>query len=141
MFQWRIVSRSNINGKVHTFQKDFDDYDSYQRFVSENPEYNTKSLFQNFLGWWSSPFDSLFTLPGSAQTFPADTKYLPDGVDLIKYENRRSEKRRIAAENAEKRYSLEQSRAYIQDYLIENPDDSEAWSDLEKIEKELKQLS
>lgn len=141
MFQWRIVSRSNINGKVHTFQKDFDDYDSYQKFISENPEYNTKSLFQNFLGGWNSPFDSFFALPGGTQSLPADTKHLPDGVDLNKYENRRAEKRRLAAQTAEKKYSLEQSKAYIQDYLAENPDDSDAQSDLEKIEKELKQLS
>ena len=141
MFQWRIVSRSNINGKVHTFQKDFDDYDSYQKFINENPEYNTKNLFQNFLSGWNSPFDSFFTLPGgSVQALPADTKHLPEGIDLNKYENRRTEKRRLAAQNAEKRYSLEQSKAYIQDYLTENPDDSDAQADLKKIEQEIQKL-
>ncbi|MFO0763920.1 MAG: hypothetical protein U0518_03630 [Candidatus Gracilibacteria bacterium] len=141
MFQGRIVSRSNINGKVHTFQKDFDDYDSYQKFINENPEYNTKGLFQNFFDGWNSPFDSFFALPGGTRTLPADIKHLPDGVDLTKYENRRAEKRRMSAEQAERRYSLEQSKTYIQDYLSENPDDSDAQDDLKKIEQELQKLT
>ena len=142
-FFGHFVSGRNFHQRraSSAIQKDFDDYDSYQKFISENPEYNTKGLFQNFLGGWNSPFDSFFALPGGTQSLPADTKHLPDGVDLNKYENRRAEKRRLATQNAEKRYSLEQSKAYIQDYLTENPDDSDAQSDLEKIEKELKQLS
>lgn len=54
MFTGRIVSRSNINGKVHTFQKDFDDYDTYQKFIAEHPEYSNDRLFSPFLDPWSA---------------------------------------------------------------------------------------
>lgn len=47
MFKGRVISRSNINGKVHTFQKDFDDYESYQSFLAENPDFNTTRIFEN----------------------------------------------------------------------------------------------
>lgn len=47
----------------------------------------------------------------------------------------------MSAEQAERRYSLEQSKTYIQDYLSENPDDSDAQDDLKKIEQELQKLT
>lgn len=141
MFRWRIISRSNVNGKVHTFQKDFDDYDAYQEFVRENPEYNPTRLIGNFWNPWSA-WDGLFpSLTGAGATLPADTRYLPEGVDLDKYEKRRLEKRQTEAEKMEKRRSLESSKAYLSDYLEENPDDTEAKSDLEKVEAELKSLT
>ena len=139
MFKWRVGSRSNLNGKLHTFQKDFDNYEDYRVFLEENPEY----LSRAYLGDWWSPWaqwDPL--LPDYASsTPPTDTRYLPEGVDLTKYEKRRIEKRHGEAEKIEKKHSLERSRAYLTDYIAENMDDKEAKEDLEKIEKEIKTLS
>ena len=135
MFKWRIISRSNINGKVHSFQKDFDDYDSYQEFIGNNPEYAPRPFLTNFWNPWLAidrPYEA---------SVPVDTKYLPDGIDLGKYENRRIEKRQSEAEKAQKKYSLERSKSYLEDYLAENPDDSEAKTDLEKIDSEIKLLA
>ncbi|MBC7498025.1 hypothetical protein H7170_00090 [Candidatus Gracilibacteria bacterium] len=59
MFKGRVVSSSNVNGKAHTLQKDFDDYTSYREFFDQNPEY----LSRAYLGdWWSpwSQWDALF---------------------------------------------------------------------------------
>lgn len=141
MFKWRVVSRSNVNGKVHTFQKDFDDYDDYQKFVGENPEYDTSRLFTNFWNPWNIWDNPLLSGHGATlPSLPADVRHLPEGVDLEKYEKRRVEKRQTEAEKLEKRQSLERSKSYLTDYLEENPDDTEARSDLEKIEKELDTL-
>lgn len=141
MFKWRIVSRSNINGKVHSFQKDFDDYDSYQEFVSSNPEYAPQVFLDNF---WN-PFGLLNQIqsayPDNSYSLPTNTKYLPEGIDLSKYENRRLEKRQSEAEKLQKKYSLERSKAYLDDYIAENPDDADAKADIDKIEKEIKTLS
>lgn len=140
MFKWRIISRSNVNGKVHTFQKDFDDYDTYQEFITKNPEYDTTSLFRGFWNPWST-WESLFPVHTQSNTLlPANTKHLPEGVNLEKYEKRRLERRQSEAEKAEKRHSLEQTQSYLKNYLEENPDDSEAKDDLTKIEKELASL-
>ncbi len=140
MFKWRIVSRSNINGKVHSFQKDFDDYDAYQEFVANNPEYSPYSFFENF---WN-PVSFLNQLQpvywDNIRALPTNTKYLPEGIDLSKYENRRIEKRQSEAEKLQKRYSLERSKEYLEDYITENPGDEEAKNDMEKIKKELKAL-
>ena len=138
MFKGKIVSRTNVNGKVHTFHKDFDDYESYQEFISSHPEYN-----QNILDTWNPwrMWDHLVGTELVRNSLPAETKYLPEGVDLAKYEERRREKREQARENAHKRHSLEESKAYLCDYVAENPDDTDAKSDLEKIEKELKLLA
>ena len=137
-FRWRVISRSNVNGKVHTFQKDFDDYESYQTFMNEHPDYAPRA----YLGdWWSpwSLWDAM--LPDyQAPALPADTRLLPEGVDLEKYEKRRLEKKQSEAEKIRKRHTLEKTQAYLKDYLEENPDDTEAKSDLEKVEKELEGL-
>lgn len=142
MFKGRIISRSNVNGKVHTFQKDFDDYDTYQKFVSENPEYNTVDIFRNFWNPWGE-LDRFFGIGNGThrETLPAPTKHLPEGVSLDKYERRRLEKRQSEAEKAEKRYTLEKSKTYLEDYLSENPEDQEAQDDLKKIESELQSLA
>jgi len=125
---------------VHTFQKDFDDYATYQEFIEQNPEYNTQRTWdlRGPLGFWDQ-----FFLPqsGAGSTLPADTRYLPEGVDLEKYEKRRLEKRQSEAEKAEKRRSLESSRSYLTDYLEENPEDSDAQADLETIEQEIAKLA
>ena len=136
MFKWRIISRSNINGKIHTFQKDFDDYDSYQNFLGEHPEYSFQSMLDRFWNPWSY-FDRALQ-SWQWLTASVDTKYLPEWFDLGKYEKRRAEKRQSEAEMLEKRQSLECTKAYLSDYLEENPDDIDAKTDLEKIESELK---
>ncbi len=140
MFKWRIVSRSNINGKVHTFQKDFDDYDSYQEFVGQNPEYSPRSLIESFWNPWSfwEKLLPLSYLP--LQNLPTDTKHLPEGVDLEKYEKRRLEKRQTEAEKLMKKQSLERSKAYLEDYLEENSGDKDASEDLGKIKAELEKI-
>jgi len=138
MFKGKIVSRTNINGKVHSFQKDFDDYDSYQEFLSAHPEYN-QNLFENFNPWrvWDYVLGS-----GTPQHLPlTDTKYLPEGVDLTKYEQRREEKRQKAQEDATKRRALEMSKSYLEEYIAENTNDEEAQNDLKKVEGELKNLT
>ncbi len=80
------------------------------------------------------------TYQDTVRAIPGNTKYLPEGMDLSKYENRRIEKRQSEAEKLQKKYSLERSREYLEDYITENPDDTEAKKDMEKIEKELKTL-
>lgn len=139
MFKWRIVSRSNINGKVHTFQKDFDDYDDYKIFLEQNPDYLPRAYLGN---WWSPWRDWNPLLPDyqEAPSLPADTRHLPEGVDLAKYEKRRLEKRQSETEKLLKKQSLESTIAYLKDYLEENPDDGDANVDLEKIEKELESM-
>lgn len=139
MFKWRIVSRSNINGKVHTFQKDFDDYDDYATFLEKNPEYLPRAYLWN---WWSPWRDWNPLLPDYQETpaLPADTRHLPEGVDLAKYEKRRLEKRQSETEKLLKKQSLESTIAYLRDYLEENPDDLDAKTDIEKIEKELESM-
>ncbi len=140
MFKWRIISRSNVNGKVHTFQKDFDDYDTYRSFLDENPDF----LPRAFLGDWWSPWKTWNPLLSDfeeVRALPADTRHLPEGVDLHKYEKRRLEKRQSETEKLMKKQSLESTEAYLKDYLEENPDDSDAKSDLEKVQKELKSLA
>ena len=138
MFKWRIISRSNIHGKVHTFQKDFDDYDAYQSFLGEHPEYSPQSALERLWNPWSY-FDRALQIWQWSTPF-VDTKYLPEGFDLEKYEKRRAEKRQNEEEKIEKKQSLELTKVYLTDYLGENPDDSDAKSDLEKIESELKEL-
>lgn len=140
MFRWRIISRSNVNGKVHTFQKDFDDYDSYQEFVGAHPEYSPRSFLENFWNPWAS-FDRYLPSTDDTRYLTADTRHLPEGVDLEKYEKRRAEKRQTEAEKLAKKQSLERTQAYLKDYLEENPDDQDARSDLEKVEKELSSLA
>jgi hypothetical protein len=139
MFKWRIVSRSNINGKVHTFQKDFDDYDTYRTFLDENPDYLPHATLWN---WWNpwNQWNPLLPDFQEVSVLPANTRHLPEWVDLDKYEKRRLEKRQTEAEKLMKKQSLERSRAYLTDYLEENPDDTEAKWDLEKIEKEIEGL-
>ncbi len=141
MFKGRIISRSNVNGKIHTFQKDFDDYATYEEFLGDHPEYSPRNFLENFWNPWRGL--ERITPGGYTDTsqLPADTKHLPEGVDLEKYEKRRQEKRQTEAEKAEKRYSLERSKSYLEDYLKENMDDQDARSDLEKIEKELSVLT
>lgn len=139
MFKWRIVSRSNINGKVHTFQKDFDDYDSYQEFVGQNPEYSPRTFLDTLWNPWST-LSRYIPTNEESYLLPADTRHLPEWINLDKYEKRRLEKRQTEAEKLMKKQSLERSRAYLTDYLEENPDDSEAKWDLEKIEKEIEGL-
>lgn len=138
MFKWRIISRSNIHGKVHTFQKDFDDYDSYQAFISEHPEYSTKQFFEDFWNPWSF-LESPSNRNSNSHSYylPNRQKFLPDGIDLEKYEKRRMERRQLEAEKMEKKNSLERTQEYLQNYLKENPEDTEAKDDLKKIEKEL----
>ena len=140
MFKWRIISRSNINGKVHSFQKDFDDYDAYYDFIENNPEYSPRHALVDFWNPWSI-FDRSYPTHSLASHTPVDTKYLPEGIDLWKYETRRIEKRQSEAEKAQKKYSLERSKAYLEEYLVENPDDTDAKSDLEKINKEIQSLA
>lgn len=139
MFKWRVISRSNVNGKVHTFQKDFDDYDTYQEFVAKNPEYNIADSFQSFWNPWKMLDRYVLTMNGMESQ--VDMKYLPEGMDLAKYESRRQEKRQKAQEQAEKKYALESSKTYLEDYLKENEDDSDAKADLAKVEAELKMLA
>lgn len=139
MFKWRIISRSNINGKVHSFQKDFDDYDAYHDFVERNPEYSPRQALIDFWNPWSV-FDRSYPTQILGSNTPVDSKYLPEWVDLWKYENRRLEKRQTEAENLQKKYSLERSKVYLEEYLGENPDDTEAKADLDKIQSEIKLL-
>lgn len=134
MFKWRIISRSNVNGKVHTFQKDFDDYDTYQEFIGKNPEYNIADSFQSFWNPWRMLDRFVLASPQDGQV---DMKYLPEGIDLSKYEKRREEKRIKDAEQAERKRSLESSKVYLEDYIKDNADDAEAKADLKKIESEL----
>lgn len=47
------------------------------------------------------------------------------------------ERRQLEAEKMEKKNSLERTQEYLQNYLKENPEDTEAKDDLKKIEKEL----
>lgn len=137
MFKWRIVSRSNVNGKVHSFQKDFDDYDDYQEFLVGHPEFNTQNFLDTFWNSWKSwdPF-----LAPESPLLLADTRYLPEGVDLDKYEKKRFEKQIALEEKSQKKLSLERAQSYLDGYVQENPDDTDAKKDLEKIEKELKEL-
>ncbi len=78
--------------------------------------------------------------PDNSYSLPTNTKYLPEGIDLSKYENRRLEKRQSEAERLQKKYSLERSKAYLDDYIAENPDDADANADRERINKELQNL-
>ena len=108
MFQWCIISRSNINGKLHTFQKDFDDYDDYQKFVGDHPEYDSVRLFQNFWNPWSLYDNTLLSAKGSTlSSLPVDTRHLPEGISLDKYGQRRTEKKQSEAswEDCEKTIS------------------------------------
>lgn len=41
-----------MNGKVHTFQKDFDNYEDYRAYLDDHPEYIPRS----YLGDWWSPW-------------------------------------------------------------------------------------
>ena len=106
--------------------------------MNEHPDYAPRA----YLGdWWSpwSLWDAM--LPDyQAPALPADTRLLPEGVALEKYEKRRLEKKQSEAEKIRKRHTLEKTQAYLKDYLEENPDDTEAKSDLEKVEKELEGL-
>lgn len=136
MFKWRIISRSNINGKVHTFQKDFDDYESYQDFIHQNPEYNTPRLFDSWIQPWAF-WDNIFPQTYTPQITTPLQSHLPEGVDLAKYEKRLQDKRVERAEIERKKSSLESSLSWIDKYLEENPEDQEAKEDREKIQKEL----
>ncbi len=69
-----------------------------------------------------------------------DARYLPEGVDLDKYEQRRFEKQIALEEKSQKRVSLERAKSYLDGYIVENPDDTDAKKDLEKIEKELNEI-
>lgn len=129
-----------MNGKVHTFQKDFDDYDSYREFLDHNPEYLSRAYLGN---WWNpwAQWDPLLPDFQESTTIPVDSRYLPEGVDLDKYEKKRLEKRQAESEKTTKKISLEKSKSYLEDYLTENADDRDAKNDLEKIEKEIKSLT
>ena len=127
-----------MDGKVYTFQKGFDDYDDYQKFVGTHPEYSPESFLENFWNPWSLWDNTLLSNTGSTlPSLPIETRHLPEGVDLEKYEKRRAEKKQTEAEKIAKKQSLERTEAYLRDYIEENPDDSDAKSDLVKIEQEL----
>ena len=94
----------------------------------------------DFWNPWSI-FDRSYPAHTLESHTPVDTKYLPEGVDLSKYETRRIEKRQSEAEKAQKKYSLERSKSYLGSYLDENPEDADVKLDLEKIQNELKLLA
>ena len=101
--------------------------------MDQNPEYASRAI----LGDWWNPWSAWDPrLPDFQDTryLPADTRHLPEGVDLEKYEKRRAEKKQTEAEKIAKKQSLERTEAYLKDYLEENPDDSDARDDLVKIE-------
>lgn len=103
MFQLRIISSSNVDGKVPTFQKDFEDYDSYREFMDQHPEYLSRAYLGN---WWNpwSQWDPLLPDFQDSTTLPFDSHYLPEDVDLDKYEKKWLEKSHGEAEKTEKKY-------------------------------------
>lgn len=141
MFKGRIVSRSFVNGKAHTFQKDFDDYDAYQSFVQDHPEYDSTRILTSLFNPWAHWDSPLASLSSPQRMLPVETKHLPEGMDLEKYEQRRAEKRKNEADKLAKRQSLERSEAYLKDYLEENPEDRDAQQDLKSIQDSLKELT
>jgi hypothetical protein len=129
-----------VNGKEHTFLKDFDDYDSYREFLKENPEYLSQMSLGDKWNPWRQ-WDPLLPDFQEEAPLPLDTRHLPKDIDLNKYEKRRMEKYQSDAEKVEKMHSLEKAKAYLCDYIDENPEDSvDAKRDLEKIESEIKNL-
>ena len=139
MFKWRVVSRSNVNGKIYTFQKDFDDYDSYREFLDENPTY----LSHAHLGDWWSPWAQWDPLLSDYQESPDNgvNRHLPAWVSLDKYMKRLDDKRELEDEKTEKRESLASGKAFLMSYIDKNPDDQEAKDDLAKIDTEIKSLA
>lgn len=103
--------------------------------MNEHPDYAPRA----YLGDWWSPWSLWDPLLPDYQTpaLPADTRHLPEGVDLEKYEKRRLEKRQSEIEKVEKKHALERTQAYLADYLEENPDDTDAKADLEKVKAEI----
>jgi hypothetical protein len=108
-----------VNGKAHTFQKDFTDFQSYRDFMGQYPEWYFGGLFET-----TQP--EQFLAPANAS-----------GIELEKYEQRRKEKIAINKERQHKKNSLERVRNYLQKYLEESPEDMEAQTDLKKVEEEL----
>ena len=139
MFQWKVYSYQNINGQEKSFEKKFDNYDDYQKFMWEQngfAELSSGSLFDSFL-------DSFFdrkVLEWAAED--SKSKNLP--VNLDKYEN---ESRKIdmdESEKKEKKTALEKAKEKLHEYKekFTKSDKKDLVKDVEadikKIDEELK---
>lgn len=144
MFQWKVYSYQNINGKEKSFEKTFDNYDEYRNYMWGN------SIFSGFLGWNGSFFDNyldsfLDRRLALSSWSPPEENNLP--VDISRYEE---EVRKIDMDESEKRQrreQLESAKTRLTEYKEKFNNSGkkdllkEVEADMKKIDEELKEIS
>ena len=143
MFQGKVYSYQNINGKEKSFEKTFDSYDEYRSFMWGS------NMFSGFLSWGNSIFDSYLG------NFFDSRMALGDGqsqshenlpVDLNKYEDEIRKIEMSEQEKKRKREQLEGAKTRLGEYKekFQNSGKKDLLKDLEvdmkKIDEELNSL-
>lgn len=146
MFQGKVYSYQNINGKEKSFEKTFDSYDEYRSFMWGN------SMLSGFLGgagnifdsYFNNFFDSRMALTSGGQSSESSID-LP--VDMKKYDE---EVRKIEMSEREKecrKQQLESAKTRLTEYKTKFESSGkkgllkDVETDMKKIEEELKSLT
>ena len=145
MFQGKVYSYQNINGKEKSFEKTFDSYDEYRSFMWGN------NVFSGFLNSGNSVFDSYLDnffdrkiALNSWQPSSVD-ETLP--VDLGKYEEEIHKIEMSEAEKRRRKEQLESAKTRLSEYKEKFQQTGkkdllkDVESDMKKIEEELKSLT
>lgn len=144
MFQWKVYSYQNINGKEKSFEKTFDSYDEYRNYMWGS------SIFSGFLGWNGSLFDNCLNSfldrrlalsswsPPEKNNLPIDMGHYEEEVRKIDMDESEKHKRKEQLESAKTRlteYKEKFNNSGKKDLL------KEVEVDMKKIDEELKEIS
>jgi len=156
MFKGKIYKYSNINGKEEKFEREFNDINEYNSFMSENPNLlwfwtsNSDLAFNSFFdfnNYLDNFFDTKLALSSSNEQKQLNwTTDNVEWVDLSKYENElqkiESEKKKKQEEKGVLEKSLEKLKEYLEKFKKEWKEDfvKNIKEDIKKIEEKLKNL-
>lgn len=144
MFQGKVYSYQNINGKEKSFEKTFDSYDEYRSFMG------WENLFSNFLGSGLNMFDNYLDhffdrklALGSWEPHRSEES-LP--VDMSKYEQASRKIDMDESEKKRRREQLENAKSRLTEYQKKFKESGEKdllkdiESDMKKIDQELSSI-
>jgi len=142
MFQGKVYSYQNINGKEKSFEKTFDSYDEYRNFMWGNDSFSwflgsAGSMFDSYL---NNFFDRKMTLgPGNEDMqLPVNMNKYDEEIRKIDMSEQEKKRKREQLESAKTRLT-EYKEKFQQSWKKDLLKDVE--SDMKKIEDELKSLS
>ncbi len=156
MFKGKIYKYSNINGKEEKFEREFNDINEYNSFMSENPNLLwfweiDKSLwfssFFDFNNYLDNFFDTKLAL--SSPNEQKKLNWTPDNVEWVNLSKYEEELQKIESEKKKKQEekwvlekSLEKLKEYLEKFKKEWKDDfvKNIKEDIKKVEEKLKNL-